>query len=96
MTITDTTTVEQAQAAYDKAFAAAEKKGASYMQLSEFAERMGITRATLSNWRSRYDDFPAPALVCGSVQLFSRAAMAKYAAGLSADAAIVAGIKTGA
>jgi len=66
-----------------KAYAAAEKAGSRYMQLGQFADAIGVSRPTISNWRARYDDFPAPALICGTVELFSRATMRKYAASLN-------------
>lgn len=95
MTITETTTVAEAQSAYEKAVAAAEKKGAPFMQLSEFAETIGVSRATLSNWRGRYDDFPAPGLVCGTVELFARKAMAVYARGMNYGDDVINKILTG-
>lgn len=31
-----------------------------YLAIRDIAELAGVTRAAVSNWRSRYDDFPAP------------------------------------
>src|SRR3954464_8980854 len=35
--------------------------GGSLVTGSEIARLAGVTRAAVSNWRRRYDDFPAPA-----------------------------------
>jgi len=81
-TKTETKAPVAAKAPVD-AYEAALKRGASYVQLGQFADTIGVSRPTLSNWRQRYDDFPKPALVCGTVELFSRREMAKYAASLN-------------
>jgi predicted DNA-binding transcriptional regulator AlpA len=33
--------------------------------VGEIAERFGQSKNTIGNWRSRYEDFPAPVLVLG-------------------------------
>lgn len=43
--------------------------------LSTAAERLGVTPPVLSNWKSRYPDFPAPVLTLGKNLIFDRSAI---------------------
>ncbi|WP_425827564.1 N-6 DNA methylase [Streptomyces fractus] len=47
---------------------------------AEIARIAGVTRAAVSNWRRRYDDFPAPAAGSGTSPLFDLAAIHRWMA----------------
>ncbi|MFF3963018.1 N-6 DNA methylase [Streptomyces griseorubiginosus] len=49
--------------------------GGSLVSGSEIARLAGVTRAAVSNWRRRYEDFPAPAGGGGNSPLFDLAAV---------------------
>lgn len=52
---------------------AAQPAGGSLVTGSEIARLVGVTRAAVSNWRRRYDDFPAPVGGGASSPLFDLA-----------------------
>lgn len=45
---------------------------------SQLADEYGVSRSTMSNWSSRYPDFPAPLIAIGGCQVFSRAQVAEW------------------